>query len=185
MRKNDGPAGRWNRDFPQRLKPDLFCGGFGTAEAVPWHDTQSSDPGRLLPRRAKTNCVGALVLWGLRGGLFEREGEALGLGAGAPSFLEGGVGAMERVFGLFAVKDLPDGQDLDAGIGGLVGRDAAASLSGSGDVGQVRRLTRLPVTSEDVFPVPREEFRARRETCRHSYRLAIEAGQGGANKGLL
>lgn len=46
--------------------------------------------------------------------LVEREGEVFGTGAGFGGLLEGGVATVERVFGLFPVEDLLDGENLDA-----------------------------------------------------------------------
>ena len=52
----------------------------------------------------------------------EGEGEVFrGCRAAAAGFFEGGVGAVAGVFGLFAVEDLLDGEDLDARVGGAVG----------------------------------------------------------------
>lgn len=95
---------------------------------------------RFLPRRAQRT----RRIWGRRPGwvtrlavrvLFEGQGEVFGLGAGAGSFFEGGVAAVEWVFGLMAVHGLLDGEDLDAGIGGTVGRGVEASLSGFAEHG--------------------------------------------------
>ena len=52
----------------------------------------------------------------------EREGKVGGgVGAAARGFFEGGVAAVEGVFGLLAVEDLLDGEDLELWVGGAVG----------------------------------------------------------------
>jgi len=45
-------------------------------------------------------------------------------------FFEGGVAAMEGVLGLASVQDLLDGEDLEAGIRGAVGRLLEAGFGG-------------------------------------------------------
>jgi hypothetical protein len=46
----------------------------------------------------------------------QREGGVFGAGAGFGGLFEGGVAAVERVFGLFAVENLLDGEDLDRNL---------------------------------------------------------------------
>jgi hypothetical protein len=53
-----------------------------------------------------------------------------GLGTAARGFFEGGVAAVEGVFGLLAVQDLLDGEDLQPGVGGAVGGFIEAGFGG-------------------------------------------------------
>ena len=49
-------------------------------------------------------------------GLAEWQDEIFGAVAGFGGLFVGGVSAVEGVFGLFAVEDLLDGEDLDARV---------------------------------------------------------------------
>ena len=61
----------------------------------------------------------------------EGQGQVFGGGwAAARGFFEGGVAAVEGVFGLLAVENLLDGEDLEARVGGAVGGFVEASFSG-------------------------------------------------------
>ena len=72
--------------------------------------------------------------------LGEREGKVFRTGAGFGGLLEGGVAAVERVFGLFAVEDLLDCQDLDARVAGAVGGFVESGFGGFAEHGFCRFL---------------------------------------------
>ena len=66
----------------------------------------------------------------------EGQGQVFGGGwAAARGFFEGGVAAVEGVFGLLAVENLLDGEDLEARVGGAVGGFVEASFGGFFDHG--------------------------------------------------
>ena len=61
----------------------------------------------------------------------EGQGQVFGGGwSAAGGFFEGGVPAVKGVFGLFAVENLLDGEDLQLGVGGAVGGFVKSGLGG-------------------------------------------------------
>ena len=52
------------------------------------------------------------------------------LGAASGGFFEGGVAAVERVFGLLSVEQLLDGEDLNSRVAGSVGGLVEAGFGG-------------------------------------------------------
>jgi len=61
----------------------------------------------------------------------EGQGQVFGGGgAAARGFFEGGVAAVEGLFGLLAVKNLLNGEDLQARVGGAVGGFVQAGFGG-------------------------------------------------------
>ena len=61
----------------------------------------------------------------------EGQGQVFGGGwSAAGGFFEGGVPAVKGVFGLFAVENLLDGEDLQLGVGGAVGGFVESGFGG-------------------------------------------------------
>jgi len=108
---------------------------------IRWHCLASGSSSFIVRQEELIIGKTAELFWGASRGasdkprvLFGRqEGQGQvfgGGGAAARGFFEGGVAAVEGLFGLLAVKNLLNGEDLQARVGGAVGGFVQAGFGG-------------------------------------------------------